>query len=177
MSAADAKFKHLGEMVLSNDAGDEGKRKVGILITQLAKERRKAKEAEEALHAERGKAQEEAQRALNLENENRYLLNRSVEFAKADQAAQKLPPAMNQQQRSLLKRYLDIQRSTLAPTVDKKSPQVTSKPVTTHDDDDAVVFESMEWSARLNQPRHHLASSTTEEINSLLDLIRYQENN
>ena len=154
MANVDDRYKYLGEMVLNNHLEDEGKRKVGILLTQLAKERRKAREAEEALIAERGKS----------------VINRSEDQGKENSStSSKLPPVMSNQQRSLLKRYLDIQRSSTEKVAISKSFE---------SDDDRVVFESIELSSRLNRPRESLiTSSTAGEIRDLLELISYQDKN
>jgi len=127
-------FAKLGERVLKTSSREDA-HTVGVLITQLAKERRKSQDAE---------------LALQLERESRV---------KDAEVATKLPPAMSTQQRGLLKRYLEIQRGTRQPT---KPPEAK--------EEDGVVFESMEWSARLNPG---LGSSS--EMDTLLDLIRYQE--
>ena len=155
---SDARLKELGELVLNRRRDEVSEEvKVGMLVTQLAKERRKSREAKEAL--------------AEVENANRELLTRSTELESKllfhkDEAVSNAP-VMNATQRSLIRRYLEIQRSANAPV---SKPPKLELPVKS--DDDQVVFESIEWSARLNQaPR----TSLVDDVTNLLDLIRFQE--
>lgn len=150
---SDARLKELGELVLKrkNDISEEVK--VGLLVTQLARERRKSREAQEALE--------------EMEIANRELLSKSTELSSKLSRENCLPPAMNTKQRNLLRRYLEIQRSSHSPVVAK--PADVKCPVKA--EDDQVVFESIEWSARLNRA----PSPITDDVSNLLDLIRFQE--
>ena len=135
------RLMEIGGMLLDK-TGDNVRLKVGMLLTQLAKERKRAKDAEDALVEL--KLQLEAERIRNSE------LDKQSGGDLESSTPPVLPQVMKSNQRSLLRRYLEIQKSSKIHL------------------DDMVVFESMEWSSILNQ--------NSLDLDSLSDSIRFQDN-